>query len=253
MKKTTLLILIGLLLALALGQAQAGKPGGKPTGGNGGSGKGGFGDLGDGCLTFQGDLAARGRIYSDGLGKYCNGTDGQISVPVLLRFDTKKFNRQKRFFTIHGDCSDVNSTQDLCVSGANGLLLQMSDEANPDGTSKLTTLNWTRMATGAVTRVEMGIKIDNDHFLYFDDGQSGLCNHQDSQTGPVWVRCNGDANDDDLCDQWTVSTGDLNPGGSLETHACFKAGAYGEFLDPNVIADFTWGVCVMGLGINGCP
>ena len=255
MKKNTLLIILVSLL-LVFGQVHA-KKGGQGNGGNGGGDKGGFGELGDGCLTFL-NYAGAGRIYDDERGSYCNGTAGQISVPVRLRFDTKKFNGDDRVFTIQASCS--SATDNVCsLVGTNGKTLQMSNEDFPG--SPYSGLDWTLMDAGGITRVEMGIKIDRTHFLYFNE--KDVCFDPDNPNddvhgGPLWVRCDGDANDDTLCDQWTVSTDGSFPTGAGpfaadSAKACLKSGAFGNFLDKDVIADFTWNVCVMGLGIPDCP
>jgi hypothetical protein len=261
MKKVVPVILMGLLLAA--GQAQAAK-GGKGGGGGGGGDKGGFGELGSGCLTFiSGNDYGRISDDGDGYGTYCNGTGGQVSVPVRLRFDTKKLNSDKREFRIWGDCADPSSY--LCGTtgtGVKGLYLQMGKEADlTTGVSGDDGLDWTSMSEGDTTRVEMGIKIDRNHFLYFN--KNGVCWDPDNGTksgftDPVWVHCDGDHQGDGKCDQWTVSTelgfatGD-RPGDIFTenaANACLKSGAFGDFIDYSVIADFTWKVCVMGLS---CP
>ena len=271
MRKLTVLVVVVLLVAM--GQALAGKPGGKPPGGNGGSDKGGFGELGDGCLTFYNppNNPVQGTIHDDSAdsGKhiYCNGTDGQVSVPVRLRFDTKKFNADDRYFSIWGSCSE-NTEKELCISGVKGRFLQMGNEAESlTGLIIGGGLDWTLMKKGAVTRVGMGVSIDNKHHLSFN--KDGACDDDSvpghPPTGPVYVRCDGNINDtgpnsDELCDQWTVST-DPSAVGLVPSNtapyetatACFKTGVYGDFLDHEVIANFTWKVCVMGLGISGCP
>ena len=244
MKKVIFLLFI-LALLMAVGEVQA-KKGGPGNGGNGGGDKGGFGSLGDGCVTFL-NSQLPGTFSGDGSGIYCNGTDGQISVPVRLRLDTKKFNENDRFYWVWGNCS-YGSTEEICVVGAEMKNLQMGAEAEGNGSTIGDGLDWTLMSPTDTTRVEMGIKIDRTHFLYFDQGV--LCNDPTSLAGPVWVRCDADKNEDSLCDRWTVSTDPAFPvdgvyGGDA-AHACLKTGAFGDFLDYNVIADFTMKVCVIG-------
>lgn len=241
--------MIVMSLLLALGQVYAEPPGNKPPGGSGGSGKGGFGELGDGCVTFL-SPGGPGTVHDDGFGTYCNGSDGQVSVPVHLRLDTKKFNPGDRYFSIEGDCSadPPTSTQALCDSGVDGLMLNVTvvDEL---GT---TDLNWTEMTTGEESaNARMGIKIDNSHFLYFD---SLACSGSDlSPPRPIHVRCDDDNNGDTFCDLWTISTyPDFRDTGfdDSASHACFKSGANGIFYSEEVKADFTMEVCVMGVS---CP
>ncbi len=266
MKKAKLILFI-LVLLLAMGQVQA-KKGGPGNGGNGGGGKGGFGPLGDGCLTFL-NAPGNGRFEHDGGGAYCNGSGGQVSVPVRLRFDTKKLNADNRSYNVNGSCSS-NTRQALCTGGDNGLTLQMGPETDADGISINDDFDWTLMLTANnPTRVQMGIKFDNRHFLYFN--KDGTCVDPDNpggsvSAGPVYVRCDGDENGDGLCDHWTVSTDGSFPefrGLPAEfpeddefatdaANACFKIGAYGDFWDHDVIADFTMKICVMGVGFT-CP
>ena len=40
---------------------------------------------------------------------YCNGTDGQISIPSLLRMDTKKFNGNDRAYLIDATCTGIKT------------------------------------------------------------------------------------------------------------------------------------------------
>lgn len=245
--------MIILTLLLALGQAYANPPGNKPPKGSGGSGKGGFGELGDGCVTFV-NPDAPGTVYDDGLGSYCNGTDGQVSVPLHLRLDLKKFNPDGRHFWIEGDCSaDPATDQALCGSVVAGLMLNVTvlDELGDDK-------NWTEMLPGESADARMGIKIDNSHFLYFDPI---ICSGGNSQL--IHVRCDADTQvggtADGLCDIWTISTHpgfpwSQNPSQSdfdeNASTACFKSGAYGSFYSHEVVANFTMEVCVMGVSCD---
>lgn len=265
MKKAKLILFI-LVLLLAMGQVHA-KKGGPGNGGSGGSGKGGFGPLGDGCLTFL-NGPGDGRFEHDGRGPYCNGSGGQVSVPVRLRFDTKKLNADDRSYNVNGSCSQ-NTGEALCTGGDNGLILGMGPETYDDGISFNDDFDWTLMGEGDITRVQLGIKFDNRHFLYFN--KDGTCVDPNNtagpvSAGPVHVRCDGDENGDQLCDHWTVSTDGSFPEfrglpeefpgddkfATDAANACFKTGAYGGFLDHDVIADFTMKVCVMGDGFT-CP
>lgn len=247
------IFIVGLLLAL--GQAYAKPPGSKPPGGSGGSGKGGFGELGDGCVTFLSQEAGQGKVYDDGRGSYCNGSDGQVSVPVRLRFDTKKFNPDDRYFRIWGSCiGEGGDTDALCQSpGVDGLMLNVGGGASdPDW-------NWTTMAVKGERTARLGIKIDNSHFLYYDPDQTGVCmdNNFGVSAGPIYVRCDADTpvngTRDGLCDIWTISTApDFRESGFDvgASSACYKSGAYGGFYNHEVVADFTMEVCVMGVSCD---
>ena len=252
----SMIFITGLLLAL--GQAYAKPPGG--SGGSGGSGKGGFGELGDGCVTFL-SPEGEGFIHDDysesAKTNYCNGSDGQVSVPVRLRLDTKKFNPDDRYFWIDGVCnSDAgDTTQALCVEGVEGLRMGLSLDTNGDD------WDWTEMSVSdGLKEATMGVKIDNNHFLYFDPRIEGLCDPDGTSgpvaAGPVFVRCDGDTevngSGDGKCDMWTIST-DLDfPDSTFDnaSSACFKSGAYGDFYNSDVTANFTIEVCVMGVS---CP
>jgi hypothetical protein len=252
----SMIFITGLLLAL--GQAYA-----KPPGGSGGSGKGGFGELGDGCVTFL-SPEGEGFIHDDysesAKTNYCNGSDGQVSVPVRLRFDTKKFNPDDRYFWIAGVCNQDqgDTAQALCGQGVEGLRMGLS--LDKDGND----WDWTAMSVSNEPKeATMGVKIDNNHFLYFDPRTGGLCDTDGlgsvEAAGPVFVRCDGDTavngSGDGKCDMWTISTdGDFPTGtdsfSANASSACFKTGAYGDFYNHDVTANFTIKVCVMGVS---CP
>jgi hypothetical protein len=241
-KLISTMIVMGLLLAV--GQVFA------KGGGSGGSGKGGFGELGDGCVKFVSPAGAN--VSDDGDGRYCNGSDGQVSVPVHLRFDTKKFNKGHRWFWVEGTCTDSDFSLDAEASaqcellsyGYDGLMTNVTvvDEYGED-------LNWTDMGQGDVLDARMGIKIDNSHFLFF-----GPLNCPERDPDPVYVRCEADTEPKDgLCDRWTISTDPLFPttGGTFTdaSSACFKSGAYGTFYSE-VGMNFTMEVCVIGVSCD---
>jgi hypothetical protein len=252
--KRSILTMIVLGMLIAVVQAYA-APGGK-----GGSGKGGFGELGNGCVTFlspQGD----GFIYddySDSLKtNYCNGSDAQVSVPVRLRLDMSKFNKKHRYFWIDGDCNSAtgDTTQALCKQGVEGLRMGLSLDTNGDD------WDWTEMSVSdGLKEATMGVKIDNNHFLYFDPRTGGFCDTDGlgsiEAAGPVFVRCDGDTKVngivDGKCDMWTISTDPDFPDSTFDnaSSACFKSGAYGDFYNSDVTANFTIEVCVMGVS---CP
>jgi hypothetical protein len=288
MKKMTIsVVALGLLLALA--QVHAGKPGGKPPKDDGGD-KGGFGELGNGCVTFvQGPdgsfpTPGTGRIHDDSelslSRRYCNGTDGQVSIPVRLRVDTKKFNKENRYYSFEYD--DCNAA-DWCDGGAKLAHGQMGNEyvwaEDPDDSNNEILVLWeggldmTLMpadpdypAFGSnlnVTRVGMGFFIDNDHQLSFSNEYNDRgCFGESSDAEPLWVRCDADVGGgveggaDGLCDRWTVSTFPLSPDGGFAegppVNACLKNGIF-VMEDPNVRADFTIEVCVMGTGEDCQP
>lgn len=284
MKKVTLLVIfVGLLLAL--GQVHAGKGGGKPPK-DGGGDKGGFGELGNGCVTFipgpGGSFPSpgEGSIHDDSASSYCNGTDGQISIPVRLRVDTKKFNKEGRYYGfVYENCEG----EPWCAGGAELARGQMGNEfvwidedlvlleggldmtLMPDITGDSTDLDYPLN----VTRVGMGFFIDNDHQLSFSNEYNDRgCFDEDSIAEPLWVRCDADVGggpdgrSDGLCDRWTVSTFPLSPDrndsndGFVEdgtsVNACLKNGIF-VMEELNVQADFTIEVCVMGTGDDCHP
>ena len=217
--------------------------------GSGGSDKGGFGELGDGCVTFVSPAGAT--VSDDGGGRYCNGSDGQVSVPVHLRLDTKKFNKGHRWFWVEGTCSDspldaeAQTQCQLLSEGYDGLMTNVTVVENG------VDLNWTEMSPNEVLKARMGIKIDNSHFLYLDPYDCS-----EGYSDPVYVRCEADTPPGDgLCDKWTISTDwgfpTLNNGGAFihTPHACFKSGGYGSFYSV-VEANFTLEVCVMGVSCD---
>jgi len=239
-KLISMMIIMGLLLAV--GQAFAG--------GSGGSGKGGFGELGDGCVTFV-SPDGPGTVSADNNKPYCNGSDGQVSIPVHLRLDTKKFNKAHRYFWVQGECLDSSLDDEATIecaklrAGMDGLRMNVYvvDDSRVD-------LNWQEeMAPLEEREARMGIKTENGH-LYFDP-----LDCWEVPWEPVYVRCDDDKNGDLLCDQWTISTDPDFPTiankGVFDnaSSACFKSGAYGSFYSV-VEANFTMEVCVMGVS---CP
>lgn len=283
MKKVTIsVVALGLLLALA--QVHAGKPGGKPPKDDGGD-KGGFGELGNGCVTFVGgpDENFQTGIHDDFESslsrRYCNGTDGQVSIPVRLRVDTKKFNKENRYY---GFEYDLCNGADWCDGGAKLARGQMGNEfvwaEDPAGSGNEVLVPWeggldmTLMPAPVfgsdlnVTRVGMGFSIDNGHGLSFSNEYNDRgCFGDISDAEPLWVRCDADVGGgveggvevpDGLCDRWTVSTFPLSPyggfAGETPVKACLKNGIF-VMEDPNVSADFTIEVCVMGTGEDCQP
>jgi hypothetical protein len=287
MKKVTIsVVALGLLLALA--QVHAGKPGGNPP-----KDKGGFGELGNGCVTFvdgpDGSFPTpgTGRIHDDDSElslsrRYCNGTDGQVSIPVRLRVDTKKFNKENRYYGFEYD--DCNAA-DWCDGSAKLARGQMGNEfvwveyPEDSGDEQLVLLegglDMTLMPAPEfgsnlnVTRVGMGFFIDNNHGLSFSNEYNDRgCFGDISDAEPLWVRCDADVGGgvdggpDGLCDRWTVSTFPLSPdpddsndgfvAGGLPVNACLKNGIF-VMEEPSVRADFTIEVCVMGTGEDCQP
>jgi hypothetical protein len=277
MKKVTFLVIVVSLL-LVIGETYAGKPGGKPPKDDGG-GKGGFGELGNGCVTFiPGPDGFFGSINDDSIDStYCNGTDGQVSIPVRLRVDTKKFNKEGRYYGF--DYDECSPSESWCNEGAELARGQMGDEyvwiddPGAPGTDILVRgdgLDMTLMKPTDITRVGMGFFIDNDHGLSFSNEYNDRgCFDGDAE--PLWVRCDGDVGPldtagvpDGLCDLWTVSTYPLSPNGGFvedpsvapqtnpltylpSVKACLKDGIF-IILDESVKADFTLEVCVLGTG-----
>jgi hypothetical protein len=244
---------------------------------DGGGGKGGMGELGNGCVTFlHGD--GEGTFHDDsayppyGDETYCNGTDGQVSVPSRFRMDPKKFNKTDRKYYAQVKCIGYISgsgiefcekeieTRDVqsqlkYVEGPSGIWM-------PEGTD--IELNFQEMAppfndTYEVTRVSMSISVAKQHYLLFGNefGQRVKClsdsNFPVVYGAPVWARCDADFNDDTLCDAWTVSTFELDDT-SLgwdenvpSAHACLRGGTSGDMFWDDVQADFVFDICVLGI------
>jgi hypothetical protein len=216
---------------------ECGAPGGGDGGQNtgGGGGKGGFGELGNACLHLPeiGPDAYEGTIANDGVSVYCHGEDGQISVPKRFRIDTKKFNESQLWYNQDGT-------------------LYNPDEVPGDFNGK--ELNFQEMGVGDVERASMSVAaVDNDYRLIFgkNSGGSFRC-ETDANTGPVWVKCEADSNEDGFCDRWTVSTSDLSDQPFPDdARGCLKERdvevAWG------VVANFEMDVCVLGGGLAECP
>jgi hypothetical protein len=259
-KLQSTIMVMGLLLAV--GQALAGPPGNKPPKGDGGD-KGGFGDLGNGCVTFlnpvdpddpDDPVDLLGTVSDDGGGRYCNGSDGQVSVPVHLRLDTKKFNKNHRWFWVQGECLDspldvqAEAECNQLGEGVDGLRFNVTvvDDSVVDDPVDL---NWTEMSADEVLDARMGILLENGH-LYFDPNDC-----PEVPWEPIHVRCDADtAPKDGLCDKWTISTDPAFPTGTTlfsesASRACFKSAAYGAFYSE-VRANFTMEVCVMGVSCD---
>ena len=97
---------------------------------------------------------------------------------------------------------------------------------------------------------------DKNYRLLFakDSGGSFRCEGvlDSDETGPVWVKCDDDTNNDGLCDRWTISTADLTLGPDelpSPARACLKE--RDVLVNTGVRADFEMKVCVLGL--EGCP
>lgn len=224
---------------------------------NGDDSKGGFGDVGNGCVAFQ-PGGGEGTIHEDVDEAYCNGTDGQVSMPKRLRMDTKKFNSNERVYLVEATCahsfcagereaevfqSQLRYTWDDAV----GALVPQEDDE----------LDFQAMSIGEIARVSMSIaagrklrlKFGNEHGLRVQcpAGTAG-----EPTGGPLWARCEADDNGDGFCDLWTVTTLNLervDDNDEPDARACL-VNHHGKLLDGNVQADFILDVCVLGVS---CP
>jgi hypothetical protein len=238
-----------------------GPPDGGDSGQNTGGGKGGFGELGNACLNLpeMDPSADSGTIANDGVSVYCHGEDGQISVPKRFRIDTKKFNGNDSSYWVNADCGHVwcGGDQELKIFQSQLWYNQDGTLYNPDnvpGDFNGKELNFQEMGVGDVERASMSVAaVDKDYRLVFGKNSGGSVRCQsDTNTGPIWVRCETDSNQDGLCDRWTVSTQDLSGSASSDdARACLKERDVEVAWD--VVADFEMDVCVLGGGLAACP
>lgn len=236
-----------------------GGDGGHNTGGGGG--QGGFGELGNACLNLpeMGPSADNGTIANDGVSVYCHGQDGQISVPKRFRIDTKKFNGNDSSYWVDADCGHTwcGGDQELKIFQSQLWYNHDGTLYNPDnvpGDFNGIELNFQEMVAGDIERASMSVAaVDKDYRLVFGKNSGGSFRCQsDANTGPIWVKCELDSNQDELCDRWTISTSDLSGSSSSDdARACLKERdvevAWG------VVADFEMDVCVLGAGLAECP
>jgi hypothetical protein len=222
------------------------------------SNTGGFGELGNGCVAFD-SPATLGTFHEDGGGAYCNGTDGQVSVPRRLRLDTTKFNGNDRKYFLDAEDCEANST--VCKGTVEVEVLQsqlrhrlIDGELVATGEEEL---DFQGMTIGEIARVSVDLAIGKDTRVLFgnDSGDRMRC-PAPSQAAPVWVSCDDDFNNDGFCDLWTVSTENLGGPDALpdegNAQACLKQSVKRSqvLLDGEITADFTMGVCVLGVS---CP
>lgn len=241
-----------------------------------------MGELGNACAEFlpvpNADPDEKwGTIYDDGFGEYCNGTDGQVSIPTRFRMDSKKWNKEGRKYFVDAVCLEPESEQQPtlcdgaaeisaiqsqikynCVEVCSGTPLQC--ECRWDLAGADVELHFQEMTPNEVARVSMSVLVGKQRHLHFGDDQDfsrAKCppGENDVVYGePVWVRCDSNTNpeDDELCDRWTVSTFKLQPGSpgidfELSAHACLIEGVSGVPTWENVQADFILDVCVLGV------
>jgi hypothetical protein len=216
-------------------------------GGGGGGGTGGFGDVGNGCVVFE-NPATLGTFHDDGGGAYCNGTDGQVSIPKRLRLDTKKFNRNDRQYLLDATCEANSAVCDGTVEV--GVLQSQLRHQWIDGQLVADDeLDFQGMAVGEIARVSVDLAIGRDTRVLFgnDSGERMRC-PAPSEAAPLWVQCLDDQNGDGFCDLWTMTTVNLEGSAEPDARACLKESS--ELLDGEISADFTMGICVLGVS---CP
>lgn len=241
--KLSIVCLTGLALLLAFGTAwTAPKKGG---------GKGGFGDVGNGCIAFASTPAA-GTIHDDGGGSYCNGSDGQVSVPKRLRMDTRKFNRNARIYWLDAICHGGQSPSDSsCLGPVSADVFQSQMEYQWVGGTLVPTeeLDFQAMTPGESARVSLAVDAGSNRQLRFGNENGVRVNCPADTSGePVWVSCEGDSNGDGFCDLWTLSTASLDGSGDPSARACLINES--AVVDGDVQADFTLNICVLGVS---CP
>jgi hypothetical protein len=222
----------------------------------GGKGKGGGEETTTGCLTYS-DRSLVDEIQSDGFDPavYCHGTDGQVTVPTLLRHDLKKFNDNGRVIIVVPRCwgGETVAVGTPCFGSdtAEARILQSRGEGNPDGTYAGNDLKFQEMREGDVTRVSLDFDLGRQVHVYFGNGSfindsTQTCGpYAQTSARPAWVRCEaeeGNPTDGYRCTEWTVSSDDLRdapPEPPDNARAClvkYKGGT--QILDGNVEADF---------------
>lgn len=233
-RKIVISLMAATLLAPPLALAAKGGKGG---------GKGGE-DVTTGCLTYS-DRAGD-EIQSDGFipPEYCHGTDGQVTVPTLLRHDLKKFNGNGRTIIVDPYCHDGG---EFCfASPAEARILQSRGEGYFSGLYAGNDVKFPLMGDGEVTRVSLDFDLGGQLHVYFGNGSfvndsTQTCGlDPNSVANPAWVRC--EAHDGTVCTEWTVSSDDLRvplPATPDNARAClvkYKGGT--QVLDGDVEADF---------------
>jgi hypothetical protein len=209
----------------------------KPGGGN---------DYTTGCLEYS-DRDLIDEIQSDDFVPklYCHGTDGQISVPRLLRHDLKKFNGNGRTIIVDPYCHDTGA---ICFRNpAEARILQSRGEGDSAGNWAGNDLSFPAMGYLEVSRVSLDFDLGKQRHIYFGNGS--FVDDATQACGPVtetearaaWIRC--EAVDGDTCTEWTVSSDDLRDptadGYPDNARAClvhWKGNA--PIIDGNVEADF---------------
>lgn len=222
-------------------------------GGGDGGGSGGFGELGNGCVAFEagGLLGTLGTFHDDDRGAYCNGTDGQVSVPSRLRLDTKKFNSAARKYLLEAICEANSSVCDRTVEVRvlQSQLLHRWIDGQLVATGQ-EELDFQAMKIGDIERVSVDLAIGKNTKVLFgnDTGDRMRC-PSPSEAAPLWVQCLEDRNDDGFCDLWTMTTTNLDVGSAeSDARACLTESSV--MVDGEITADFTMGICVLGVT---CP
>lgn len=223
----------------------------------GGGGTGGFGQLGNGCVTFL-NAPDFGTFHDDGGGSYCNGTDGQVSVPKRFRLDTKKFNRNDRAYLLDAECSSGTATGwSACDGQVEVGILQSQLRYEVIGGELVATseLDFQSLQVGEIARVSLDLPVADSQRLKFGNENDPQVNcNEPANSAPVWISCDDDFNGDGFCDLWTVTTMNLGGPDTLpgegDARACLKDTGAGVTLDGDVIADFMLELCVLGVT---CP
>lgn len=246
----TAIALAALIPTAAFAHHCKGPHAGDPSCDSGGGGDtGGFGELGNGCVAFE-NPATLGTFHDDGGGAYCNGTDGQVSVPKRLRLDTKKFNRNNRKYLLDAICEANSSVCDGTVEV--GVLQSQLRHRWVDGQLVATgeeELDFQGMAIGEIARVSVDLAIGKHaRVLWGNDSGDRMRCPPPSEAAPLWVQCLDDQNADGFCDLWTMTTANLDGSAESDARACLKESSV--LLDGEITADFTMGICVLGVS---CP
>jgi hypothetical protein len=219
----------------------------------GSSEPGGFGELGNGCVSFASGSDA-GTFHDDDGGVYCNGSDGQVSVPKRLRLDSKKFNSNERSYWLDAICNDQTTPNAAVCTGpveVGALQTQLRHEWIGGELVPTDELDFQGMAPGEISRVSVDLYIDRNTKVQFGN-DNGLRVRCDGATAaPLWASCEADKNGDGFCDSWLLTTANLDGDLEPDARACLKNTRNGKVLDGDVTADFLLEVCV--LGVDACP
>jgi hypothetical protein len=217
--------LFSISLILALGSATLAQ-------GQGNNNKGGFGDEGAGCASFRDSFDDS--VRSDGGGVYCNGTDGQVSVPKRFRIDLKKFNSNKRTIIVEPYCAGADGTLSLCLKSFQGeIVLQSLKEyvggQEQDGDLDFQSIGLDETRHAGLTIAFQFNRKNSFALSYGNDTSSDFSRCPTfSASEPVSVTCTAVNPDSGNCAAWFVEGG----------KACLKDALSGDILDDDVTARF---------------